>query len=256
MIKVAESNDLRRIPFEGPILVAHQPEFLPWLGFVSKAAMGDVYFILDIVDFRKRYFQHRNKIRIKSDQGWRWLIVPLDRSSIHGENKLISRIKIADLPWREEHLRAIKFSYSRAPYFPVIYKDLEQLYSYAGNSLAELNSMIIKYAFRKFNINIPVYRTSELIAKNIMISGQKTDLIISMCEAVGAKTFVSGPFGKTYLEKIKFKERGIRLAFQSFVHPVYHQIHGDFIPCMSFIDLLMNQGPNSIEILGKSGWEE
>ncbi|MDH7513865.1 MAG: WbqC family protein [Clostridiales bacterium] len=256
MIAIGKSADVRRIPFEAPILVAHQPEFMPWLGFISKAAMGDVYILLDSVDFRKRYFQHRNKIRIISDQGWIWLIIPLVRSTLHGDGKLISRVKIAKGSWKEEHLRAIKFSYSKAPYFSEIYPEIQELYQYNGDSLAEFNTLFIKYAFKKFNINIPAYRTSDIIARRIDISGQKTELILSMCQAVGAKTFVSGPYGKTYLEKEKFVERNMKLVFQRFEHPTYTQTHGEFIPCMSFIDLLFNHGPQSIDILGKSNWEE
>ena len=53
-IKVKKSKDRRRADLAEPVLVAHQPEFLPWLSYISKATMGDVYFILDTVQFRKR----------------------------------------------------------------------------------------------------------------------------------------------------------------------------------------------------------
>jgi len=236
--------------------VAHQPEFLPWLGFVSKAAMGDIYLLLDSVDFKKRNWQHRNRIRIKSDKGWKWLIVPLVRASIHGPQKLISDVKIAKGSWIEEHLRAIKFSYSRAPYFVDIFNDLESLYNYEGDDLSGFNTRFVRYAFHKFGINIPIYRTSELIKTGFKICGQKTDLIISMCQAAGAKTFVSGPSGKDYLEREKFVQNNVSLVFQSFRHPEYRQIHGAFIPCMSFIDLLFNYGTESIATLGKSDLED
>jgi hypothetical protein len=248
------SKDSRRIPFEGPILVAHQPEFLPWLGFISKAAMGDIYLLLDSVQFRKQYFQHRNKIRIKSDPGWKWLIIPLVRDTID-RGKNISDAKISGTSWIEEHLRSIQFAYSKAPYFAEVFPALNKIYGYQGDSLSEFNTLIIKYAFQMFDMHIPVSRTSELIHSGHKIQGYKTELILSMCQAVGAKTFVSGPFGKEYLEKEQFKSNNINLVFQSFNHPTYSQLHGDFISCMAFIDLLFNHGPKSIEILGKSDWE-
>ena len=65
-IKIKKSKDWRRADLSEPILVAHQPEFLPWLSYISKATMGDVYFILDTVQFEKEGFQNRNKIRIKN----------------------------------------------------------------------------------------------------------------------------------------------------------------------------------------------
>jgi len=54
-IQIKRSQDSRRIDLNGPILVAHQPEFLPWLGNISKVAMGDVYFILDTVQYQSKY---------------------------------------------------------------------------------------------------------------------------------------------------------------------------------------------------------
>ena len=253
MGSIAISQDLRRIPCEGPILVAHQPEFLPWLGFISKAAMGDIYLLLDSVQFRKQYFQHRNKIRIKSGPGWKWLIVPLVRETID-RDKSISDADVCGSSWKEEHLRSIEIAYSKAAHFADIFPALEKIYGYQGNSLSEFNTLIIKYAFQMFDINIPVMRTSDMIQSGHKIRGHKTDLVLSMCHAVGAKTFVSGPFGKAYLDKDQFRSNDINLVFQSFNHPTYSQLHGGFIASMSFIDLLFNHGPKSIEILGESRW--
>jgi hypothetical protein len=250
---IAISRDPRRIPFEGPILVAHQPEFLPWLGFPSKAAMGDIHLILDTVQFRKQYFQHRNKIRVKSDPGWRWLIIPLVRETINRE-KSIADAEFCGTSWMGEHLGSIKSAYSKAPYFPDVFPAIEKIYGYRGNNLSEFNTLVIKFAFQMLNINIPVLRTSDMIRSGKEIQGNKTDLILSMCHAVGAKTFVSGSFGKTYLDKEQFRSNNISLVFQAFQHPAYSQIHGEFLSCMSFIDLLFNHGPKSSDILGKSAW--
>jgi hypothetical protein len=248
------SQDSRRIPFDAPILVAHQPEFLPWLGFVSKAAMGDVYLLLDSVQFRKQYFQNRNKIRAKADPGWKWLIIPLVRDTIE-RDKHISDARISGTGWIEEHLRSIRLSYSQAPCFAEIFPSIEKIYAYNGDNLSDFNTLIIKYAFEMFGIRVPVLRTSELIRSGHKIEGYKTDLIISMCQAMGARTFVSGPFGKEYLDREQFKSKNINLVFQSFHHPTYRQVHGEFMSCMSFIDLLFNYGPGSAEILGQSEWE-
>jgi hypothetical protein len=76
-IEVNKSLDKRRAEMPFPVLSAHQPEFMPWLGNLSKAAMGDVYFVLDNVQYCKELFQNRNKIRIKSNEGWHWLTIPI-----------------------------------------------------------------------------------------------------------------------------------------------------------------------------------
>lgn len=109
---ITQSQDCRRIPLEFPILVAHQPEFLPWLGFISKAAMGDIFLLLDSVQYKKQNWQNRNKIRIKYDGLWKWLIVPLVRESNTRENKISDAI-MAGGSWREEHLTLSKYLFKK-----------------------------------------------------------------------------------------------------------------------------------------------
>ena len=107
------------------------------------------------------------------------------------------------------------------------------------------------YAFKKFNINVPIYRTSKLIKKGYNINGSKTDLILSMCKSANAKTFVFGPDGKKYIEKEKFSNKNINYIFQKFTHPEYKQKYQGFESHMSFIDVLFNHGDKSKNILGK-----
>ena len=53
------------------ILSAHQPAYLPWLGYFEKIACADVFIFLDTVQFEKNSFINRNKI--KTQQGPQWL---------------------------------------------------------------------------------------------------------------------------------------------------------------------------------------
>ena len=103
-------------------------------------------------------------------------------------------------------------------------------------------------------MNIPVYRTSDLVKRGYDISGSKSDLVISMCKAVNAKTFIFGAQGREYMNKEKFHE--IEYRFQNFEHPEYTQMHGNFVSHMSFIDLLFNHGDAAINILNKSECNE
>ena len=252
-LKIKKSDDPRRVDLHEPILVAHQPEFLPWTSYISKATMGDVYFIVDSVQFMKEGFQNRNKIRTNnSSKGWQWLTIPVLLAKKKFTN--LSEVKINDkIKWRRKHLSAIKYSYEKTPHFNEIYPELEKIYSdFDGELLVEFVVSITKYAFNKFGINIPVYRTSELKKLGYNLEGEKSDLAINMCKIVDAKLFVFGQYGRRYIEKEKFFQNDIKFVFQKFEHPIYSQIHGEFIPQMSFIDLLFNHGKKSISILKNS----
>jgi len=56
------------------------------------------------------------------------------------------------------------------------------------------------------------------------------------------------------LEEEKFKDAQIKLIYQDFHHPVYQQQfmkdNSDFIPNLSIIDLLFNEGPKAKGIIG------
>ena len=64
-----------------------------------------------------------------------------------------------------------------------------------------------------------------------------------MYDAKGAEQF---------LDKSLFLENGIFLQFQEFNHPQYKQLWGKFEPYLSIIDLIFNEGENSLKII-KSG---
>ena len=231
---------------KSPVLVAHQPEYFPWLGFIAKAQLADVYYIVDTVQYMKEHWHSRNKIRKKD--GWLWINTPV----LQSKSKILMwpEAKIDNTkPWKRKQLSSIQMCYSRSKYYKEIYAELEEIYSKDYEYLIDFNEQIIKYAFKKFNINVPVYKTSELIKEGHDISGVKTDLILNMCKAANAKTFIFGQDGKTYIEENKFKQAGVEYKFQNFKHPEYKQRYPEFESHMSFIDLLFNHGKNSIEIL-------
>jgi len=226
-------------------LVAHQPEYFPWLGFISKAQLADVYYIVDNVQYMKEHWHNRNKIRNK--EGWLWINTPiLGKSKI----QMWPEVRIDNSqPWKRKQLNSIKMCYSRSKYFNEIYSELEKVYSKNYEFLIDFNEQIIKYAFKKFKIKVPIFKTTELIKQGHDIPGTKTDLILNMCKAANAKTFIFGQDGRTYIEENKFKQAEVKYKFQNFNHPIYKQRYPGFESNMSFIDLLFNHGNNSIEIL-------
>lgn len=248
--QLLQSTDIRRIDLPGRILVAHQAEFMPWLGFISKATMGDIYILLDDTQFKKEYFENRNKIRIKSETGWHWIQVPVGKKKIQNINK----IDIIEQQWKKKLLNSIKYAYSRTPYFDEFFCEFSKLIlEFDGVKLIDLNYIIIKYAFEKFDVSVPIFRTSEINKSEKIITGESTDLVINMCKEYDAKVFVAGISGRDYLDRAKFDELGIKLVFQMFEHPLYSQYHGKFMPFMTFLDLLFNHGSKeSINLLGKS----
>ena len=247
------SKDSRRSDLPYPTLVAHQPEFLPWLGNISKATMGDIYYIVDTVQFVQGVFQNRNKIRIKNTPGWQWLTIPIKSQ---GKFLLWKDVEIDNTKnWKRKHINSIQISYSKSPHFKVIFPEIQKLYDeFESDKLIDFVKLFINYAFTKFDINVPIKCVSELVEEGHDISGVKSDLVLQMCKSCNAKSFVFGQMGRTYIEWNKFTD--VKPVFQNFTHPTYTQIHNDFVGNMSFIDLLFNYGEDSKNILTKSEYDE
>ncbi len=251
---INKSNDSRRVNIEGRVLVAHQPEFMPWLGNISKATMGDVYLIIDHVQFVKQHWQSRNKIRISGDQGWQWLTVPL--KDVHKHLMTTDKVRIDGDFWKKKHLKSIKQAYQKTPYFDMIFNEINNIYAKEHIFIIDFLTELMSFAFKTFDISVPVYKTTDLIKLGYSIKGTKSELLVNMCKSVGAETFVFGKDGQNYIDKSVFIENNIGFVFQDYEHPIYTQAHGDFISHMSFLDLLFNYGPNAIQILGKSNYIE
>ncbi len=251
LMKVNKSKDPRRIDLPGRVVVAHQAEAIPWLGFFSKAAMGDVFLLLDDTQFKKEYFENRNKIRTPN-KVWDWLNFPTNGKK-HLPNML--EVELQGSNWKRKHLNKLRMSYGKAPYFSTIYPEIEELYaSFSSSKLVDINIAFIKYGFKKFNINIPIYRISDLKKDGLKIEGESSELVLSIAKESRAKVFVAGQSGKNYLHSEAFTNSGIKLVFQEFEHPVYPQFHTGFQPYMSFLDLLFNCGNNALKYLPKSNY--
>ena len=93
--------------------------------------------------------------------------------------------------------------------------------------------------------------TTPILMESEIDTGDNTaeDRIIAVCKHIGADTYFSGAGGRDWMARTKFKAAGIQLEFQAFHHPVYPQLYGDFLPYMSVIDLMLNVGPRSIDLI-------
>ncbi len=220
------------------VLAAHQPQYLPWLGFFDKLAQADVFVLLDDVQFKKNDWQNRN--RIKGPSGPQWITVPVR----HKFPQTIAEVEVRETePWRRKHQRALESNYGKAVYFademPLVAGVLDQSWTH----LAPLNIELIRGLAARLGIG-----TDIRLGSAIEVRADPTLRLLDLCRELGADTYLSGADGG-YLEQGHFDEAGIELRFQSYEHPTYAQLHGDFEPYMSVVDLLMNCGEDSSSII-------
>jgi len=222
------------------ILTAHQPVYMPWLGLFHKIALADIFCVFDIVQYQRKDFNNRNKIKTAS--GPIWLSVPVKSSG--RLNSLISDIEIINDGWHIKHLKSIELNYKKTPYFDRYYQDLQKILSAQYQYLVDLNFDILVYVLNVLGIEVKIVKASDY-----SFEGLKSDLVLDMCVKLDAEIYIFGEQGKNYADIDSFSNRDISLYFQSYNHPVYKQANRDFLPYMSIFDLLFNEGDRSLDIL-------
>lgn len=221
------------------IVSIHQPHFLPWLGFFEKVDRSDVFILLDNVQFEKNGWQNRN--RIKGANGWQWLTVPVYQRF----PQTIAETMINNtVDWRRKHWNAIVSNYSRAPYFHELRPPFEEAYRRSWDGLVDLNIHLLTVVFDLLGLHRRVCLASEYAA-----SQTPSERLADLCAAVGGDVYLAGEGGHDYLDISTFEEKGIRVEFQQFQHPVYPQLFGAFEAHLSVIDLLFNCGGQSLDII-------
>ena len=200
-----------------------------------------MFILLDNVPYPKNYFLNRNKI--KTANGWTWLTVPVIFKG--NSHKIIKEIEIDNRSdWRKKHWLSIYYSYKNSSYFD-IYSDLfEHFYKQEWRYLAEASTHGLFSLLRMLNIKIPIKMASAL-----GVEGRKEELILNICKSVQAEEYLSGRDGRNYLNLGLWQENKLKVEFYDYQHPQYRQLHGEFLPQMSVIDLLFNGGPDSLTIL-------
>lgn len=216
-------------------LAIHQLQYMPGPRFFAKMRACDLFVYLDDVQYEKREFQNRNRIR--TADGWQYLTVPVMVKGRFSQN--IKDVEInPTYEWKEEHLRAIKTNYGRAKYLKEYLPALETLYSKKYALLGGLTLATIDFLREGLGIKTPVKFSSEY-----KIASASTRRLADICKAAGADEYCSGAGAREYLDKEIFTKEKIKLSWQEFTVAPYPQAFPGFEPDMSALDLLLNCGP-------------
>jgi hypothetical protein len=229
------------MPTEKRIAIV-QSNYVPWRGYFDLIASVDEFILLDDAQYTRRDWRNRN--RIKTPQGPRWLTIAVQVSGRYTQS--ISETLVAESDWADRHWDLLRQHYARTPRFEQLSDFVEGLYaSSPGPSLTQINRHFLEQIATRLGIGTPITLSADYAPQ-----GTKTDRLLDLCVKAGASEYVSGPAARAYLEEDKFREREVAVSWFGYgPYAPYEQPYPPFDPQMSILDLLLCAGEESSSLV-------
>ncbi len=219
-----------------------QSNYIPWKGYFDCINMVDEFVLYDDMQYTRRDWRNRNKIKTKD--GVKWLSIPVDVKGKYSQK--INEARVCDPGWAEQHWKTIYHSYHKAPHFESYKKIFEDLYTDNNETyLYRINNRFTRAICRVLGINTRIMSSSEFD----LVDG-KSERLLDICKKRKATDYYSAPAAKAYLDESLFEKEGIRVHYMDYAgYPEYKQLHGPFEHFVSVIDLIFNEGPDATKYM-------
>jgi hypothetical protein len=214
------------------ILAAHQPQYLSYPGIFDKLDRADVYVFLDNVQYIRRGWLNRNRLRTR--EGWTLVTLP-----VHSEyTSRIREVVPMESDWIAKHKKTISLLYGRSRYLERLSGLWSVLEETKNSSLAVLNVRSTLEIARVLGVNAVTVLESELNLSEEECS--TADLrLITLCKKLGCDTYLAGKSGRNYMDLAVWEKHGLQVQWQNFRLEPYKQLFPGWVENLSTIDLML-----------------
>jgi WbqC-like protein family len=225
-----------------------QPTFMSWLGFFELIDAADVFVVLDDFQFSHQSWQQRNRLFVNPGQPG-WYTLPVRGGAWHGA---LNEAQISDeAPWRERMWKRLEANYGRAPFFDAIAPGVRDWLFTPADSVAAMNSALIRHVCALLGITTTFRRSSEHPSE-----AKRSARVLELLQWAGADRYrcTQGSFGYMKEDGL-FPDAPVEVLFQNHVPVPYPQIGSpaEFVPSLSALDALFNVGPQRTLELVRGG---
>lgn len=231
-------------------VVISQSMYFPWVGLLEQVRLADIFIHYDDVQYARGFY---NRVQIKTANGIKWLTVPLRD---HHRGQHIDEVLIDErTDWRSQHRDILRQAYLKAPYRDEMLELVDEVFSSQAKTLADVSRESILALSRYFKLT----ESAEFLHSSDMnIPGSSSQRLHDICLAVAADIYVTGHGARNYLDHDLFERSGISVEYMKYHMLPYSQLHGDFTPYVTGLDLVANCGRDGAHVIcSKSiNWKE
>lgn len=232
-------------------VVISQPMFFPWVGLFEQIRLADVYVHYDDAQFSKGGFS--NRVQLKTSHGSRWLTVPLQDLHL---GQAINEVRLqAKQRWQPAHLALLEQAYRRAPHRDAMLALVKDVYALDAKSLSDIATRSIHAVCHYFGLEMG---RRFLRSSDLGIPGAGSRRVLDVVKSVGGDTYITGHGARHYLDHEMFEDAGVQVRYMSYLKTPYPQLHGDFTPFVSILDLVANVGADGLNVIDSPSvhWKE
>jgi hypothetical protein len=216
-------------------VVISQSMLFPWRGMLEQVRLADVFVHYDDVQFSKGSFT--NRVQVKTAAGMRWMTVPTPGLHL---GQCIDAVALADHDtWVPRHLALLRQSFDRAPHASDALALAQEVYAARDATLDRLARRSLMALVDYFGL---ASGRSFVDVKDLAVAGSGSERVLQVVQRLGGNTYVTGHGAARYLDHEAFARAGVEVEYIDYRLTPYPQLHGDFVPYVTALDLVANCG--------------
>lgn len=231
-------------------VVISQSMYFPWVGMLEQVRLGDVFVHYDDVQFTRGFY---NRVQVKSSRGPQWITVPL-RDQHRGQH--INQVLIDErADWRSQHRDILRQAYLKSPFCDDMLALVDRVYEMPATTLADVSRASLMALADYYDL---VGKNNYVDSMSLGICGASSQRLLDIMLAVQGNIYITGHGARNYLDHQLFERSGIAVQYMQYRCIPYLQLHGDFTPYVTALDLVANCGQDGVRVIQSESinWKE
>lgn len=223
-------------------VVISQPMFFPWIGMFEQIRLADICVHYDDVQFSKGGVVHR--VQVKAPEGIRWMTLPTGKIHL---GQRIDEIRLNnEIDWRYKHLELLRRSYAQAPFCEEMIEVVTRVHEGPCEMLSDVTKASLEAACDYFGMS---EETRFMESSSLNIEGKGSQRVLDIVTGLNGDVYITGHGASNYLDHLQFENEGVDVEYMDYRKTRYPQLHGEFTPFVSILDVIANVGPRGKELI-------